>query len=624
MTQTAQSILYDTFGYNEFRPFQQQIIDRVTGKQDTLVVMPTGGGKSLCYQIPALLFNGLTLVISPLISLMHDQVEALHQLGVPAAFLNSTLSQREFTKTADSVRDGKLKLLYMAPEGLFTGRVQQLLNSCTVDCIAIDEAHCISEWGHDFRPEYRQLIQLRSTFPNAVCIALTATATPRVQKDILESLKLSKDGAIVTSFDRPNLFLQIEEKVEPTGQTLRFLEQHPEQSGIIYCFSRRQVDELSEYLSRMNYSVLPYHAGLDNRTRKTNQERFIRDDVPIIVATIAFGMGIDKPNIRFVIHFDLPQNIESYYQQIGRAGRDSLRSDCLLLFGYGDLNKIRYFIDKKETASERRIAEHHLQALVQMAESHVCRRIPLLDYFGEPFKKVNCGMCDNCQGQAPDLRDETVAAQKFLSCVKRTGEKFGAGHIIDILRGSENQKLLSWGHQKLPTWGVGREYSKDHWQLLSRQFIGHGLVRVDPEYGGLQLTDKANDVLFNDQKVQVAIKQPARQTQIHYGDSEDTAYDTQLFQLLRDRRKRIADTQGVPPYVIFSDKTLMEMARLYPQSASELRGIFGVGEVKNKRYGHHFLGSDQGLLPRSQYRTTTGPGCRKQIQALSVWAQKPK
>jgi ATP-dependent DNA helicase RecQ len=583
------SILKTTFGYTEFRPRQQEIINRVLQRQHTLIVMPTGVGKSLCYQIPALIFDGLTLVISPLISLMQDQVEALRQLGIKAAFLNSSLSPAEFAKTAQAVTDGKLKLLYLAPEGLFTPRIQTLLQNRQIDSIAIDEAHCISEWGHDFRPEYRQLIKLRCAFPNAVCIALTATATPRVQKDILESLDLPKNSTIVTSFDRPNLFLQIMAKNNAAGQVIDFLQQHKEESGIIYCFTRRQVDELSSYLDHIGYSVLPYHAGLNNETRTENQIRFIRDDVQIIVATIAFGMGIDKPNIRFVIHYDLPQNIESYYQQIGRAGRDGLRADCLLLFGYSDLNKIRYIIDKKQNASERRIAAIHLQALVQMAESHVCRRKRLLHYFGQTYEKPNCSMCDNCLAHAPKLQDETVAAQKSLSCVKRTGERFGAGHIIDILRGSENKKLLNLGHQHLSTWGVGRDYAKPQWQYLAGQFVSLGLLTVDPEYGGLKLTEKATDVLFKKKPVMVVDRKQEQQLEIKEDINKASGYDRKLFELLRAERKAIADAQGIPPYVIFPDKTLIEMSVRYPQDGISLRSVFGVGEVKNKRYGHRFL-----------------------------------
>ncbi len=589
MIRTATAALNDIFGYSDFRPRQQEVIDRVLRKEDTLVVMPTGGGKSLCYQIPALLFDGLTLVISPLISLMQDQVEALQQLGVSAAFLNSSLSPEAFRDTTRSVTDGTIKLLYLAPEGLFTDRTQSLLRQRQVDCIAIDEAHCISEWGHDFRPEYRQLKTIREAFPDAVCIALTATATPRVQQDILHSLNLPPEGTIVTSFDRPNLFLQIEQKADPANQTLDFLKHHKEQSGIIYCFSRRQVDELSAYLAQMGHSVLPYHAGLDNGMRTEHQQRFIRDNVQIIVATIAFGMGIDKPNIRFVIHYDLPKNIESYYQQIGRAGRDGLRSDCLLLFGYGDLRKIRYLIDQMENETERRIAGIHLQALVRLAESHVCRRRQLLDYFGETYEPESCDMCDNCLQGAPQLSEETVAAQKFLSCVKRTGERFGANHIIDILRGSENRKLLRLGHQHLSTYGIGRDYGKRQWQHLVRQFVSLGLLTVDPEYGSLKLTAKAGDVLFRDEPVQVVAPERPEQMEMPQRVSSESTFDRHLFERLRIRRKEIADAQGVPPYVIFPDKTLIEMAARYPQSGSELRSLFGVGEVKNKRYGHRFL-----------------------------------
>ena len=611
MTLTSLELLKNTFGYAEFRPLQNEIIERVVQKRDTLVVMPTGGGKSLCYQIPALLFDGLTLVISPLISLMQDQVTQLRQLEIPAAYLNSTLSPQEFQDTAQAVREKKLKMLYMAPEGLFSERTLALLQPLEIDCIAIDEAHCISEWGHDFRPEYRQLAQMRKTFGSAVCIALTATATERVQKDIMASLEFKTDSVFVASFDRKNLFLRMTEKQDQTAQLISFLRQHPDESGIIYCYSRQQTDELSSYLNQSGYSVLPYHAGLDSAVRKENQERFVRDDVQIMVATIAFGMGIDKPNIRFIVHVDLPKNIESYYQQIGRAGRDGLDADCLLLYGYGDIAKNRYFIDQKENESERRIATLHLQAMVQLAETHVCRRTLLLDYFGETYDKDHCGKCDNCL-ESKELQDVTKAAQKFLSCVKRTEERFGAGHVIDVLRGSENRRLLGLGHQHLSTYGIGKEFSKQEWQYLARQFISKGLLRVDPEYGSLKLTVKAQEVLFKEAPVEVVVKPQHRQGEMDMHSPQEQEYDPKLFELLRSRRKTLADGQGVPPYVIFPDKTLMDMAARYPQSSSDMMNIFGVGAVRNKRYGLIFLKiitayCQEHEIDRDRYRTKKAP-----------------
>lgn len=587
MQKTPQSILKTVFGYDEFRPLQKEIIENVLQKNDTLVIMPTGGGKSLCYQIPALIFDGLTIVISPLISLMKDQVEQLVELGVDAAFLNSSLSLQEYEQTVEKVRSKKLKLLYMAPEGLLTEKTLALLSTQKIDCLTIDEAHCISEWGHDFRPEYRQLALIRNKFPHAVCVALTATATPRVQKDIQVNLEFDQSNEFIASFNRENLFLEIVPKSDPAMQTLEFLRKYPNQSGIIYCMTRNQVDELAAFLALHDFSVKPYHAGLADNDRKKNQELFIKDDVQIIVATIAFGMGINKPNVRFVVHYDLPKNIESYYQQIGRAGRDGLRSHCLLLFGYGDLQKIRYFIDKMEDAKERRVAYIHLEALVGLAETQICRRIPMLNYFGEDYHEHNCGMCDNCVREKRDMVDITIAAQKFLSCVKRTDERFGANHIIDVLRGSENKKVLDFGHQHLSTYGIGKEYSKQQWLHLARQFITNGLLKKDMQYGSLKLTEKATFVLFQNEKVLGMIEE--EKPAFSRMRDADLDYDRPLFDILRNKRKEIADRHNVPPYIIFSDKSLMEMAAFFPHSHRSLLDIHGVGAMKINRYGSVFL-----------------------------------
>ncbi len=587
MEKTPQTILKNIFGYNKFRPLQKEIIENVLQKNDTLVIMPTGGGKSLCYQIPALIFDGLTIVISPLISLMKDQVEQLLELGVNAAFLNSSLPPHLYERTVEKVRAKKLKLLYLAPEGLLTDKMLTLLSTQKIDCLTIDEAHCISEWGHDFRPEYRQLAQTRKKFPQAVCIALTATATPRVQKDIKINLEFDESNEFIASFNRKNLFLEIVSKYDPAKQTLEFLRKYPDQSGIIYCLTRNQVDELAAFLAAHDFSVKPYHAGLADNERKKNQELFIKDNVQIIAATIAFGMGINKPNVRFVVHYDLPKNIESYYQQIGRAGRDGLRAHCLLLFGYGDLQKIRYFIDQMEDEKERRVAYIHLDALVGLAETKICRRIPMLNYFGEDYHEQNCGMCDNCVSKKKELADITVAAQKFLSCVKRTEELFGAHHIIDILRGSENKKIIDFGHHRLSTYGIGKEYSKQQWLHLSRQFITDGLLKKDMQYGSLKLTEKANSVLFQDEKVMGTVEEE-KPSLLRIRDLEADC-DRRLFDLLRKRRKEIADQHNVPPYIIFSDKSLMEMATFFPQSRHSLLDMHGVGVVKTNRYGTAFL-----------------------------------
>lgn len=588
MLTRAQSILKEVFGYDEFRPLQEEIIQNVLQKKDTLVIMPTGGGKSLCYQLPALIFDGLTVVVSPLIALMKDQVAQLQQLGVAAVFLNSSLAPDEYQRNLDRLRRGEAKLLYVAPETLLKAKTLALLAALKVDCLTIDEAHCISEWGHDFRPEYRQLVECRARFPQAVCIALTATATQRVREDIAANLKFSAAQQFVASFNRENLFLRIVRKADPLNQTLEFLQQHPNQSGIIYCFSRRQVDELAALLQQLNYSARPYHAGLLDEERTQNQEAFLRDDVQIMVATIAFGMGINKSNVRFVVHYDLPKNLESYYQEIGRAGRDGLRSQCLLLFGYGDVTKIRFLIDQKSGA-ERQVANHHLNVLLGYAESEFCRRIPLLAYFGEIFTQTPCGMCDNCLAGPKELIDLTIPAQKFLSCVARTGERFGANHILDVLRGSQSEKVLKNGHANLSTYGIGKEFSKAQWLHLARQFLQTGLLTQDLEYGSLKLTPKAYEVLRGNEKFLGAVQEERTEFAEAAEQTEILEYDRELFELLRKLRKELADAQNVPPYVVFADKALIEMATYLPQSRASFGRMYGVGEAKLEKYGTDFL-----------------------------------
>jgi len=590
MTKQAQSILKSIFGYDEFRPLQAEIIGNILNRQDVLVVMPTGGGKSLCYQIPALVFEGLTVVISPLISLMKDQVEQLLQSGVSATVLNSSLSADKYRRNVELVQSRTAKLLYLAPEALLKSNMLELLSSVKVECLAIDEAHCISQWGHDFRPEYRQLIKARANFPNAACVALTATATPRVRADIKASLQMGGDREFVASFNRENLFIQIEPKDNPLRQTLQFIEKFSNQSGIIYCHSRKQVESLYEVLKDNGFSVKPYHAGLTDTERNRNQEAFIRDDVHIIVATIAFGMGIDKPNVRFVMHYDIPKNIESYYQEIGRAGRDGLNSHCLLLFSYADVQKIKYFIEQKDPA-ENRVANIHLSALLRFAESEVCRRIPLLNYFGENYTTEKCSTCDNCLAEDKELIDLTIPAQKFLSCVKRTGEKFGSGHLIDVLRASKAKRVLQFGHDKLSTYGIGADFSKKQWLQLSRQFLHKGLLVQDMEFGSLKLTDKGWDVLKGRSEVRGQLTQERTVARLveESQRSDDLNFSPQLFETLRRERKELADSSGVPPYVMFSDKTLVEMATYFPQSRDNLLEIYGVGAVKCDRFGAAFL-----------------------------------
>jgi ATP-dependent DNA helicase RecQ len=590
MIDQARSILKSVFGYDEFRPLQSDIIANIIAKTDALVVMPTGGGKSLCYQIPALLFEGLTIVISPLISLMKDQVEQLTQSGVAAAVLNSSLSAEAYRRNIRLVKQKKAKLLYLAPEALLKSHMLALLSAVKVECLAIDEAHCISQWGHDFRPEYRRLAEARDHFSDAVCVALTATATPRVREDIQTSLHMANGREFTASFNRENLFIRILPKNNPVDQTIQFLRRFPDQSGIIYCYSRKQVEDLNAILENEGFSVRPYHAGLSDLDRHGNQEAFTRDDVQIIVATIAFGMGIDKPNVRFVVHFDLPQNIENYYQEIGRAGRDGLRSHCLMLFSYGDVQKIKYFIDQKND-HEKRVANIHLSSLIRLAETEVCRRLPLLQYFGEDYTIDQCHMCDNCLSDEKDLVDITIDAQKFLSCVKRTGERFGSNHLIDVLRGSQAKRVLQFGHHKLSTYGIGESYSKKQWQQLSRQFLHRGLMVQDMEFGSLKLTAKGWDVLKGDLKVKGELDQTsaAAPSAPQPARLDDLDYDWKLFEILRQTRKKLADKSGVPPFVIFTDKALVEMAAFFPQSSENLLDIHGVGTVKAEKFGALFM-----------------------------------
>jgi ATP-dependent DNA helicase RecQ len=586
----AKSLLKHVFGYDTFWPLQEEVISHILEKNDALVVMPTGGGKSLCYQIPALMFEGLTVVVSPLISLMKDQVDQLRECGVPAVFLNSTLSAPQYRDHVERLKKNAVKLLYLAPEALLATRTLALLSSLKVDCFAIDEAHCISEWGHDFRPEYRQLMGVRSTFPDAACVALTATATPRVREDIKKSLQIAAANEFIGSFNRPNLFLEVAPKTAPRDQTLELLNQYRNESGIIYCATRQQTDDLHAFLHRNGYSVRPYHAGLSEKERTQNQELFSRDDIQIIVATIAFGMGINKSNVRFVVHHDLPKSIDNYYQEIGRAGRDGLPAHCLLLFGYGDIQKVKYFIDQK-TEQEQRVANILLSTLIGFAETELCRRIPLLQYFGETCEQASCGMCDNCRTEKKDLADITIPAQMFLSCVKRTGGFFGASHVIDVLRGSKSQKVLKFRHDELSTYGIGTMSSARQWRHLSRQLIQKGLLIYEYEHGSLTLTLKAWDVLRGEETVmgrlEEAKKEKAGKSQREKEELE--AYDPTLFEALRKKRKDLADQANLPPYTIFHDRTLKEMAVYLPRSFESLSLIYGIGAARLEKYGDIFI-----------------------------------
>lgn len=590
MINHAKSILTDVFGFKQFRPLQEDVISHILKKKDALIVMPTGGGKSLCHQIPGIIFDGLTIVVSPLISLMKDQVDQLREYDVSALFLNSSLDIDTYRANVTKLKEKSVKFLYLAPETLLAPKTLSLLAALTVDCIAIDEAHCISEWGHDFRPEYRQLAEVRAIFPNVLCVALTATATARVREDIRRSLNIADQNEFIGTFNRSNLFLEVQPKNAPLDQLLTFLKLYPNESGIIYCSTRRQTDELYSVLLRKGYSVRPYHAGMPEAERTENQERFSRDDIRIIVATIAFGMGINKPNVRFVVHYNLPGSIDNYYQEIGRAGRDGLPAYCLLLFSYGDVQKVRFFIGQKKE-QEQLIANILLSRMLGFAETDLCRRLPLLQYFGETGVPDLCGMCDNCRtkegGREPV--DLTIAAQMFLSCVKRTGEIFGAGHIVDVLRGSKSQKVLKFGHEELSTYGIGTTYSARQWQYIARLLIQKGLLLHDYEHGSLKLTPKAWEVLRGKETflgIMEVVEKTQKQTA---AEVHDINFNTDLFDALRKKRKEFADTANLPPYVIFHDRPLQEMAGYYPESPEDMLKIYGVGRTKMEKYGDAFL-----------------------------------
>ena len=580
----ARSLLRSVFGYDDFRPYQAEIIANILARRDTLAVMPTGSGKSLCYQLPALLFDGLTVVVSPLIALMQDQVTQLHELGVPAAFLNSTLDYDSYLHTANCVRSGEIRLLYTSPETLVRAETRVLLDRSQVACLAIDEAHCISQWGHDFRPEYRQLLPVRQRYPDAVCVAFTATATQRVQDDIKATLGFRDEDTFIASYNRENLFLEVRSRSNGPAQTLAFLETHRDHSGIIYCSTRRGVDELAVRLKAQGWPVLPYHAGLDDATRRDNQELFSRDKAPIMVATIAFGMGINKSNVRFVLHYNLPESLEHYYQEIGRAGRDGLRADCLLLFSMGDMVTRSRLIDQGAPA-EQAGRQARLQAMFRYAaETVACRRVPLLSYFGEQPTQSTCGFCDNCLAARSEVEKEdvTAAAQKFLACVRNTGQMFGVAHIVNVLRGSRAADVLRRGHDRVPEYGAGQEFSAAHWRHLAEQFIRQGLLEQDMSHGGVRVTAKGTAVLRGE-RVFVAPEAPRAVT------AAEVAHDDALFAHLRALRRELADAADLPPYVIFSDRSLTEMATYFPQSEGNLLAIHGVGRQKLAKYGEPFL-----------------------------------
>ncbi len=595
------------FGYDEFRPLQQEIINDALAGRDVLVLMPTGGGKSLCFQLPALTRQGLTIVVSPLISLMKDQVDALQTSGIPATYLNSTLDRQGAVARWRGLHRGEYRMLYVAPERLMLDTFLERAVNWNIAQFAIDEAHCISEWGHDFRPEYRELKKLRTHFPDVPMMALTATATERVRVDIVKQLKLREPRCYVASFNRPNLAYRVVPKAAPYEQLLQFIRSRPNESGIVYCASRKSADSLARNLSEDGISAKPYHAGLTSAERTKNQEAFLRDDVRVITATIAFGMGINKPNVRFVVHYDLPKNLESYYQETGRAGRDGLPSECVLLFSASDVAKQLHFIDEK-SESEARIARAQLQQMVHYAETRECRRVTLLRYFGEEYTKPSCEGCDNCLTPRETF-DGTIPAQKFLSCVHRihakSGFGFGLNHIADVLRGADTEAIRQRSHNELSTYGIGRELKRDAWQAIGRELLRLGLIESAPgKFATLSLTPAGREALRHRTPItltkQIEVVAQSRDQKARVGAIE---CDEVLFERLRDLRRKLADERNVPAYVIFSDVSLREMARNYPTTATEFRRTPGVGEQKLKDFAETFLSEIKNYLVGNPRRT---------------------
>ena len=591
MTTSPQSILTNVFGYYTFRGDQEAVINAALGGQDSLVLQPTGGGKSICYQIPALLMDGVTLVVSPLIALMQDQVAALRQLGIGAAFLNSTLTGEEQSSVYQRLASGDIKLLYVAPERLIQSHTIQRLKSLKVSLIAIDEAHCVSQWGHDFRVDYLSLGQLAEHFPGVPRMALTATATSDVRDEIIQQLQLSRPERFVAGFDRPNIRYQVQAKVDAKRQLLAFLNDYRGDAGIIYCMSRKKTESTAEWLTKEGLTALPYHAGLDSMTRAENQRQFISKDGVIIVATIAFGMGIDKPDVRFIAHLDLPKSIESYYQETGRAGRDGEPSVAWMVYGLQDVVRLSQMVDTSQADEARKRNDRSkLDALLGWCEVTNCRRRSLLAYFGDELIE-DCGNCDVCLNP-PEVFDGTEAAKKILSAVYRTGQRFGAVYVIDVLMGKDSDRVRQNGHDQLGVYGIGAELEQQQWRSILRQLVVLGLLTVDSAgYGALQLSDRSRPLLRGEVDLplrrDLLVTRKARKAKRKGADIADE--DRELFEALRECRKKLADENEVPPYVIFHDSTLMQMAADKPTSDVALLAISGVGQTKLERYGPSFL-----------------------------------
>lgn len=592
---TSQTVLQNVFGYQQFRQGQQEVIEATLAGKDTLVIMTTGGGKSLCYQVPALCLEGITLVISPLISLMKDQVDQLLTNGIEAGYLNSSQTLEEQRAIEQKALSGQLKLLYLSPEKVMTQGFYHFISHCKISFIAVDEAHCVSQWGHDFRPEYTLLGNLRNTFPNIPLMALTATADPTTRADILLHLRLNDPHTYLGSFDRPNIRYTVQEKFKPMEQLAKFIVGQKGKSGIVYCNSRKKVEEITEKLSARNISVMGYHAGMSVQQRETVQNAFQRDNIQVVVATVAFGMGINKSNVRFVVHFDLPRSIESYYQETGRAGRDDLPSQAVMFYDPADYTWLQKMLLEEPESEQRDIKQHKLQAIGAFAESQTCRRLVLLNYFGES-RQEPCKNCDICL-DPPRKYDGLVDAQKVMSVIYRTGQSFGMHYIISVLRGLNHQKIRQYGHDQLSVYGIGKDQSQDYWVSVIRQLIHLGLIKQNiVNNSALQLTEEARPVLRSEVKLELATPRLTFSASAYSQKQTTARYDKDLFARLRFLRKQIADKENIPPYVVFNDATLEEMAQFTPTTKAEMLDINGVGERKLERFGDAFMNLIQSHL----------------------------
>lgn len=604
ITKCAEEILKKIFGYDSFRPLQLEIIKNLLAGKDTLAIMPTGGGKSLCYQIPALIFKGITIVVSPLISLMQDQVSALKENGVPAEYLNSSLEFSEYLETVKKLKNGEIKLVYVSPEGLASDKMMNIFHECSIpiSCITIDEAHCVSEWGHDFRPDYLSISNVRRHFPNAVCLALTATATASVQQDIIKNLQLYNPTVFTASFNRKNIFLEVKPKKNAISQVIECIEKNKDESGIIYCFSRKSVDEVTQKLQDEGYSVLNYHAGLSDKQRTENQNLFIKDKVRIIVATVAFGMGINKPNVRFVIHYDMAKSLEEYYQEIGRAGRDGLESHALLLYSPADIHKIRFFFNE---AADPEKSEHLLQGMINYAKSRTCRRRALLSYFGEDFSDTTTEpdeCCDICAAGPIELTDVTIPAQKLMSCIFRVKQRFGTSYVIDVLLGSKQKRILENHHNELSTWGIGKELEKSDWFELTELLVASGYILKVGEYNILAVSKMGALALTNRTQIKLPVQlnfkhlinapKPKPSFVLHKKNEflkNLSEKDAELYNTIKQWRNSTAEKENIAPYMIFGDKTIEDLVEKKPQNEKELLSVFGIGTVKAEKIGSQVL-----------------------------------